>query len=302
MKKIIVRSSLLVLLTVSTAHIYSDQKPIVDNKKTVEDDGLFLLDDIKAIIYGQERTDLITYSDVARPSIDGKSQTLEDLVLSRLICQDASRYKMDPDNEAVDKHLKAVQRENNLSLDDLKHIFSSAGYTYEEGREQFRIMTAVGSMVDFRVRSRLIVPEKDIQAYYKEHPLIKESAYQVERAQVEAPYGMDHAQFLEELQKLIDTGKTILDVQWSEPFWINKSELAQDKQFLTTLEVGCIAMGAESAAGTELFKLMNKKEEHIVSLEERYNEIADLLKRPKYTELFEQYKKDLFNNAAVVYF
>ena len=310
MKKQIMRSSIFVVLCASAGFTYSKQQDvqakIESSESTVEaetkDDELFLIDSLKAVVYGQERTDLITLSDVTRPSIDGSQQNLEDLVVSKLICQDAARYKMEPDNDAVDNHLKAVQRENNLSLDDLKSIFTSAGYTYEEGKEQFKIMTSVGTMVDFRIKSRLIVPEKDIQAYYQEHPIIKEAAYQVERAQVVAPQGMDHAVFMQELQLLVDTGKSKLDIEWADPFWINKSELAQDKQFLTTLEVGCIAMGVESATGIELFRLKNKKEEHLVSLEERYNEIADVLKRPKYNELFDAYKKDLFTNAAVIYF
>lgn len=310
MKKQIVCRLMLIVLCANFGFVYAKQHDLhgkneqSDAKVEAEskDDGLFLIDTLKAVVYGQERTDLVTLSDVIRPSIDGNKQTVEDLVLAKLICQDASRYKMEPDNDAVDKHLKAVQRENNLSLDELKSIFSSAGYTYEEGKEQFKVMTSVGTMIDFRIRSRLIVPEKDIQSYYQDHPIVQEASYQIERAQVTCPNGMDHATFMQALQQLIDTGQSKLDIEWSDPFWINKSELAQDKQFLTTMEVGGIAMGNESAAGIELFKLMNKKEEHLVSLEERYNEIADILKRPKYNEMFEAYKKDLFTNAAVVYF
>jgi hypothetical protein len=216
--------------------------------------------------------------------------------------QDAVHYKMEPNDDAVDNNLKAVQRENNLSLDDLKEIFSSAGYTYEEGRAQFKEMTAISSMMDFRIRSRLIVPERDIEAYYQEHPIVQEASFQVERALVTVPYGMDRATFLQELKNLKETGQCKLDIEWGDPFWINKSEIANDKQFITLMDVEKVAVGSESAAGVELFKLINKKDEHLLSLEERYNEIADYLKRPKYDELFEEYKKDLFAGAAVVYF
>ena len=311
MTRQIIVSSILIIVSAWSGYVYCKQSDLhtKNEQSTCEaagtgqaDDGLFLLDTLEAVIYGQERTDLVTLSDVSRPSIDGNKQTLEDLVLAKLICQDASRYKMEPDTEAVDKHLKAVQRENNLSLDELKSIFNASGYTYDEGREQFKVMTSVGTMIDFRIRSRLIVPEKDIQAYYQDHPIVQEAAYQIERAQVTVTTGKDHEAFMQELQKLVDTGQSKLEIEWNDPFWINKSELAQDKQFLTTLEVGSVAMGSESAAGIELFKLINKKEEHLMSLEERYNEIAEILKRPKYNEMFEAYKKDLFTNAAIVYF
>lgn len=326
MKKIILGSTLLLLcscsqrvickhnkhvqaqeVTFPTDKIATDQKEVIkeseqDIKQETSDNDLYLIDTVKAVIYGAERTDVITVSDVTRPSIDGNKQTLDDLVLAKLVCQDAIHYKMEPDNDAVENHLKAVQRENNLSLDDLKSIFSNAGYTYEEGKEQFKAMTAIGTMIDFRVRSRLIVPEKDIQAYYQEHPQIQEASYQIARAQELPPQGMDRDVFMRELQKLVETGTCKLEIDWSEPFWIKKSELASDKQFITTLQVGSIGMGSESASGIELYKLLNNKEERLMSLEERYNDIADILKRPKYNELFEQYKKDLFSHAAVIYF
>jgi hypothetical protein len=241
-------------------------------------------------------------SDIDRPSIAGNKQSLDDLVTSKLMVQDAVRYKMEPNDEAVDNNLKAVQRENKLSLDDLKTIFSSSGYSYEEGRTQFKEMTAISTMIDFRIRSRLIIPEREIESYYQAHPIIQEASFQVEHALMTVPYGMDRDIFLKELKNLKETGRCKLDIEWSEPFWINKSEIANDKQFITTMEVSSIAIGGETAAGIELFKLINKKDEHLLSLEERYNEIADYLKRPKYDELFEQYKKDLFAGAAVVYF
>jgi parvulin-like peptidyl-prolyl isomerase len=266
------------------------------------DDQLFVIDSIKAVIYGQQRTDIVTLSDELRPSLDGRPQSLDDLVLAKLICQDAARFKMEPDDEVVNKHLKAVQRENNLSLDDLKSIFKQAGYTYEEGRAQFKSITAVGTMIDFRIRSRLVVPEREIQAYYLEHPEIEEASYQIQIAQVRQPEGMDHDVFMAKIRELVDTGSGSIDVSWTEPFWIKKSDIAQDKTFLMSMEVGTIALGKQSAAGIEVFKLKNKKEEHVRTLEERYNEIAEILKRPKYNELFEAYKKELFINAAIVYF
>jgi hypothetical protein len=302
MKKNFIRKSLVIVLSMHTGFVCCEQAMINEQEQDIVTDELFLIDTLKAVVYGQERTDLVTLSDVSRPSLDGSHQTLDDLVVAKLISQDAIRYKMEPNDEAVTRRLEEVQRENNLSLDDLKSIFSAAGYTFEEGREQFKIMTSIGTMIDFRIRSRLIVPEKDIEDYYQAHPLVEEASFQVQRDLVTPPNGMDHGTFMQELQGLIKTGKSTLDIDWGDAFWINKSEIAQDKQFLTTMEVGSIAMGSESAAGIELFKLINKKEEHLLSLEERYNEISDFLKRPKYDELFEQYKKDLFTSAAVVYF
>lgn len=228
-------------------------------ERTNDTNNLYLIDSIKAVIYGPEETDLITLSDIEKPSLDGSTHTFEDLILEKLIYQDAQRYKMLPSEDAVDNHLQAVQRENNLTLDDLKEIFRNSGYTYEEGRNQFCSMTAVSSMLDFRIRSRLIVPDKEIQRYYQEHPLLQEESYQIQRALVRLPSDMKITQFKHEIESLCKTNTNSFDIDWSEPFWINKSELASDKSFITTMAVNSILIGSDKEYEVELFKLINKK-------------------------------------------
>lgn len=277
----------------SDAHILTTEQ----NK----DDDIYTIDMIKVVIFGEERTDIITQSDTEKPSLDGHKRSQEDLILERLMYQDAARYKMLPNEDAIDKRLHAVQRENNLSQDDLKNIFRASGYTYQEGRELFAIMTAVGTVLDFKIMSRLIVPEKDIIAYYQEHPVMQEPTFQLERALVIHPDHWSADKFKTELQSLVELKPSCLEVEWSNPFWVNKSDIAANRQFITSMEVNTISIAEESAAGVELIKLVNKKDEHLMTLEERYHEIADLLKRPKYEEMFKAYKQELFNNAALLY-
>ena len=280
----------------------SELKKAGETPSSDQDDGIYTVDTIKVILFGDDRSDIITQSDAERPSLDGHSRNLDDLVLERLIYQDAARYKMLPTEDAVDKRLQAVQRENNLTQDDLKNIFRSSGYSYEEGRELFAIMTGVGTVLDFKIMSRLIVPEKDIIAYYKDHPVLQEATFQLERALVIRPECLHVDKFKDELKSLVETGESCLEVEWSSPFWVNKGDLAGDKQFITTMEIGTTAIEQETAAGVELLKLVDKHDEHNMSLEDRYHEIADLLKRPKYEEMFNTYKTELLNSAALLYF
>ena len=98
---------------------------------------------------------------------------------------DAQRYKINADEEMVDKHLRALQEENKLTLDELNHIFANAGYTPEEGRKQFGMVTVVNQLLDFKIRSRLIIPDKEVVAYYNAHPEQQEAAYLIERGLIE---------------------------------------------------------------------------------------------------------------------
>lgn len=274
-----------------------------------------MVDTIKVVIFGLEDTIVITQSDLVRPRLDGNKSSLEDLILEQLIYLDAEKHRLLPDNDTIDKHLKSVQQSNNLTLDDLKMIFRTAGYSFEEGKRQFGIMTAVNSMVDFKIRSRLIVPERAVKAYYDEHPQIEEAAYYLQRAFVPFIPGKRPEILKKELELFIETGKTMLPVEWSSPFWITKSEVAEDKQFITTMNSNetvinqvIIPMNSNEAminqeeTGFELLKLVDKRDERVVPIEDRYLEIVDILRRPKYKELFEKYKAELFESASIIYF
>ncbi len=267
-------------------------------KKTASKD-LYLIDTIKVVIYTEEGADIITQSQVDRPGIDGTFKSLDDLIFERLMYMDAKRFKMLPDEESIDKHLKEVQKENNLTLNQLKDVFKAAGYTYEEGREQFAVMTAIGSMLDFRIRSRLIVPEREVTAYYNANPVKEPAAYYIERAVVQRTNGETQNELRERINRFL-AGNHSMALVWGDPFWITISELAEDKQFITKMVPGSVSEPLEIEVGFELFSLKEAKQERIVPLEERYREIANILRKPRYEQLMEEYRKNLFDNASIL--
>ncbi|TET06445.1 hypothetical protein E3J79_02050 [Candidatus Dependentiae bacterium] len=270
--------------------------------KRAEQGELYLLDTIQAAIFGEEGTEIITKSELERPGIDGVYRSLQDLVIERLLYQEAIKYKMLPTQEAVEKHLRAVQQEHNLSLDELYEIFRVAGYTPEEGKEQFARLSAISSVIDFKIRSRLIVPEKDIIAYCEENPVWEEPAYRVQRAIVPIPKKRDTKKFKKELEQFFKSGISDITILWSDPFLINQADLGQEWQFIIDMKIDSVKIVQELPEGFELLKLVGKKEKRLKPLEERYREIADILRRPKFEELFVEYKNNLLNNASTVYF
>lgn len=259
-----------------------------------------LIDEIKVVLYNEDGNDIITKSDIDRPSLDGTFRDLEQIVVERLMYLDAKKFKMISDEGAIERHLKAVQRENNLSLDQLKEIFKAAGYTFDEGRAQFGIMTSVNNILDFKVRSRLNVPERDIIAYYDSHPIMLPEEYYLARAVV--PFDQENKEALRNDLSAKAQAGNYRDIAWQEPVWIEKGDLAEDKAFITTMAVGEISQPMEQAQDFELFRLVDRKPERRKSLEERRVEISNELRRPRYETLMNQYKKDLFDNASIIYF
>jgi hypothetical protein len=289
-----------------TASVQQEQTPPSSVQATIiESPDLFLIDSIKAVLYSEEGSDIITFSEINRPSLDGAFRSLNDLIMERLMYLDAKRFKILPDEETIDKHLKAVQREHNMTLDQLKEVFKAAGYTYEEGREQFAVMTTISSMLDFKIRSRLIIPERDVVKYYEEHPIIEPATFHVQRAVV--PYPTIQARREKrrlELEQFAATGVDAgIDIEWSTSFWVNQSELAEDKlAIIAPLNPGCVSNPVALEDGFEIYRLIEKKAERVVPLQERYQEISNILRKPRYEMLMEEYKKNLLDGSSIIYF
>ena len=268
----------------------------------VDTSNFILLDQIEVVIYGQEDVEIITKSDIDRPSLGGGFRTKEDIVFEREVLLDAKKQHIHQDEEAIDAYLAQMQREHNLSEKELEEIFTASGYTIQEGREQLQMMQTVNTMLDVKIRSNLIVPRRDVEEYYKNNPTIIEATYTLERAFVSQSKKISHNAQRNVLVKYAEAGKGVSGIVWGDPFVINHSDVAESKNFIYTMESGQISSPQEVYGGFEMFKLVEKTPETVKSLEESYREIVDILRRPKYEELMEKYRQFLLQSASVVYF
>ncbi len=256
--------------------------------------GAVELDSISAVVVGPERTDVITKSDVNRPGIDGRMHSLENRTRECQMFMDAEKFKM-VDEDAVERQLKEIKRENNLSDKELESIFTSGGYTLEEGKDQFKVMTGVNQVTGFRIMSRLTVSKREMEIYWNENPQYLEPSYEVKRAAT----GFDVAKTVKELQKKI-TDQTVT-ISWSDPFWIKESEVAEDKQFICKLKPGQIKI-VKHGDFFELFKSVSLLPRRPVPLEERHDEIEMALREKKYKTLLQEYQDELNRMTAVIRF
>lgn len=285
---------MIVLLMISSV-IRADEIGEVDTSNFI------LVDQIEVVVYGQEDVEIITKSDIDRPSLGGGFRTKDDIVFEREVLLDAKKHHIPQDDDAIDAYLAQIQRENNLSEEELENIFTSSGYTLEEGRQQLQMMQTINTMLDMKIRSNLIVPRKDVEEYYRNHPTIIEASYTLQRAFVPQSKKLSSDQQYKILVKYAETGKGASGIVWSDAFTINHSDIAASKQFIYDMEPGQISLPQEVNGGFEMFKLVEKTPETVKSLEDSYREIVDILRRPKYEELMEKYKEALMKNASVVY-
>jgi parvulin-like peptidyl-prolyl isomerase len=276
--------------------------PMMFADALVDTTNFILVDQIEDVVYGQEDLEIITKSDIDRPSLGGGFRTKDEIIFEREVLLDAKKHHIPQDEEAIDAYLAQIQRENNLSEKELEEIFTNSGYTLEEGREQLQRMQTINTMLDVKIRSNLIIPRKDVEEYYKNNPTIIEATYTLQRAFVAQSPKMSAEKQLDVLTKYAKTGKGASGIVWSDPFTVNHSDIAASKQFIYDMEPGQMSVPQEVSGGFEMFKLVEKTSEIVKSLEDSYREIVDILRRPKYDELMEKYKDALMKNASIVYF
>lgn len=275
-------------------------KEVPDIHTCMPDDS-YVVDEILVIIYGPERTRVITKVEVERLSIDGRKRTLDDLIMEELIYQEALKFKIPIDESVIDRYISNIRKQYNLSLDDVKQIFRQSGYTYEEGREQLRVMYATNAIIENIITSRLHVSREDVLAYFEKHPVVQEATYQLQMTLVPFDRSKTRYEQKQEIAEKVKEGK-IDALVWYDPFWLKESEIAQHMSFIKNMKPGDISIPIEIPHGFELYRLKELVPQSVIPLENRYKEIENILRQPQFLKKFDEYKKSLYDFATIVYY
>ena len=187
MKKRIVVLSLALAMAPMNLHSAKNAREIPTKKeKTVKKEARdaknrYQIDTIIAVIPNPEGNKVITQSELDRPAIDGTMRSKKDLIRNARLYNKAKEYGMIPSEADIDDHLNQIKRENKMTHDDVVKLFDSAGYTFAEGREQLAEMSAMSTLLSVKVHSRLLIPEREVRAYYDANPIYLEPEYQIQR-------------------------------------------------------------------------------------------------------------------------
>ena len=285
------------VLAVDTVAPAKIVKPVFNPQKK-----MVFVDGIKAVFRSSEGTDLILASELERPKLDGSKLSLEDAINDVAFGQEARKYKLWPSPEEVDKQLRMLGEANHKTPKEFEDLMVTLGYTPAEGRNAFAQMNAVNSLIGFKITGSLVVPESDVMAYYNDHPEEESAAYQLEYYVVPFAKTQSKEDQLAYIETAVQKNDPKKIFKWNPPFWINENEIAADKQFILDLEVGQISEPHESMYGYEMFRLASKRPGRLKTLEERYNDIANTLRKPKYGQLLSEFQKGLISNASIIYF
>lgn len=279
----------------ASSKVVSVEKKSTDKKKKVQ--ALKLENKISAVIYTESEPIVLTQSEFDRLSINGVKQKKKDVILSRLMDHEAQNvYKIPVSDDAVKKYIISLQDHHQIDDERLKEMFKSAGYSYEEGVDELRRMLVIDSLLNFKIKSRLVVPEDEVRAEYNKKPQIEPAAFRIKKG-----FLASHVLSDDERKELVLTGKNSELVDWLNPFWLEEDDLAESLQVLKTMQEGDIAQPISIPEGYEIIKLIKKKARHKRSFEQAYKDIAEQLRMPLFEKLLKEYHDELLKKYEIVY-
>ena len=137
----------------------------------------YVNDDIITLSELNERTNLFVAARRQNPFLREEEQSLEEirrnmldvLINERLAAQEISRLKISVSDEDVDGAIARIIRENRLTQETLEAELRKDGKTIADLREQIRTNMEQQKLVNREVRSKTVITDEMIQAYYEDH-------------------------------------------------------------------------------------------------------------------------------------
>ncbi len=250
-----------------------------------------LVDEVRAVVYHATGSEVITLSDISRPSLGGGRLTLRDKIIEELMILDAQTLGVSITKEDAEDFMAKLQRDRGVSRLEMMRMFEEFGYTFDEGLEALRRRQIIEQIVDFRVRSdkRMVIQKEELLEYIEKNPRYTQAVLVLSQAVAPVPSDSGHVWTPDELETLA----------WEESFEVGESELSEDKAFVLDAVPGAIVGEELTDEGVELTRLIEKHDRQIVPAEERMDEAAMILGQERFAQAMSDYQKMLLEGALI---
>lgn len=243
------------------------------------------VDQIELVVMG-EQSSPITYTDLAvKKTVQGTKRVPQDVISNTIMVQQAQAEKMVQENTAFDTFVERMRRQEDMTLEDIKELAAHYGMTLEELKKLLQDQYAQAVFQQRKVSSIMAASESLLEEEYKKHPVYEDATYTIQVAKVS---GKDHGiKTAGDLKKALAAGD--FSVGWSDPIVLEKSQIAESKQFITKLKQGAIKV-VNLNDTFEVYKLVASTPQRKKSLEESKAEIIARINQENHEKVMKQYQ------------
>lgn len=99
-----------------------------------------------------------------------REEMLNRLVDEKLTDQEIKRNDIQVDEAAIDSTIERIKATNSFTDEDLREYLEKEQMTMEQYRETIKEQVLRTRLVNYQVKSKIVITEEEIQAYYDSHP------------------------------------------------------------------------------------------------------------------------------------
>jgi peptidyl-prolyl cis-trans isomerase SurA len=217
---------------------------------------------------------------------------LEDMINTRLQLQEAHKLHIGVSTKDVHAAIESVKRKNSLSDEEFIKVLQADGFTLEEYRKRLAEQITIGKLVDFAVKSKIVIPDEDLKeipegdAFYRIRQIFfKEGAGPQEKAEAVMEELEAGANFAKLARK---HSEDTLAATGGDFGYVQKSKMAGE--FAAAVE------GLKPGEVSKPFK--TKKGIHIIKVE-NIRGVREVLTEERMAKAYADWLRDLRENAFI---
>lgn len=253
--------------------------------------------------------------DLAKETDRLKRSTLNMLVDKKLQLQEAKLYGYSVDKAEIDSAIADIMKRNNMDEEQFKAALAGEGFTLEDYRKNLGEQLVILRVVSAAVKSKVILEEAEIKAYYEGHQAEFVSHASVRVANIFFP-----AKNGDMAGALADANAARAEIIAGTPFEDMAAKCTGDEGAKKSCVLGTFGQGELSPAidtlafgmkagdvsepvelpgGYQLIKVMERTDESVTPFADARAKIAEKLSVEKSESLFARWIKELRDRTYV---
>jgi len=256
-----------------------------------------------------------------------REEVLSSLIDKTIVRQQAEHLSITVTEEEIDTAVDQIMARNNATIEDFRRELASMNIPEQEYRDNIRDQILQSKLINYEVRSRIVIIEDDIKEYYqKEYTQEKgESGYHILQMGFtwRNTVTLEEAGFdtkeearekAEEIRKRVLDGESFKELAQSysnlpsaadggDIGLFTKEEMSEDmKDVILKMQPGEISAIIETGRAFQFFKLLSVRDGDIVvkaPYESVREEIRDILYRQEMEEQYKNWVKSLREESYI---
>ena len=323
-----IRNILILLLSLLVLQASAVQANIIDSCVAVVNDDVITLSEVneagKPIF--QRVAEEVPPEQLAEALKQARQTVIDKLIEKRLLVQQAEQMQISVSDEDVNRALAQILERNTTTMEQFKSELARMGVDEQQYRENLRDQILGSKLINYEVRSKVIVPEEQIIDYYDQHytEQVGEGGYYIlQIGVIPDKEGMDAdpaeakkaaGKKAERILSLAMGGQDFKQLarQYSDlPSAVDggdigafrKDEMAEYmRDAVTSLKPGEISPVVESPNGYMIFKLLSSQEGKIITkvpYESVKEEIRSTLYQQEMEKRYDSWLKEIRSQAYI---